>query len=152
MTDLTSKSFSGLSPSCRHWRPRDSLHNKGCAIGHPIEKIVIAANGNDRLGIAFMFPCRPGPERKAECPDYDPKTAEEIAAAEKAMSERIDVFVKGLPVMNTVRSTMIAGQIVRQIIECPWCNTPNALHVSCAIGYNNHLSAKCKECGQGFIE
>jgi hypothetical protein len=144
--------IAALGKSCRHWRPRDSLHNKGCAIGHPIEKIVMAANGGERTGIAYMFPCRPGPERKADCPDYDPKTDAEIAAEKDALRKRMDDFVKVLPVINALRTTMAANKIARQIVDCPWCNTPASLHVSCAVGYNNHLSAKCKECGEGFIE
>lgn len=34
----------------------------------------------------------------------------------------------------------------------PACGTAKALHVSVAIGYNNHMHAKCKECGEGFME
>ena len=144
--------MAAIGKSCRHWQPRDSLHNKGCAIGHPIEKIVFAANGNDRLGMAFMFPCRPGPEKKADCPNYDPKTDAEIEAEKAAMRDRMDAFVKALPIISAVRATMVKGKIGRQVIDCPWCNTPAALHVYYAIEVNNHLSAKCKECGEGFIE
>lgn len=144
--------FSALGKVCRHFRPRDSLNNKGCAIGHPVEKIVMAANGDSRTGIAFMFPCRPGPERKAECPSYDPKTDDEIADEQARMKARMDAFIKAMPVINAIRATMIEGRIARQTADCPWCNTPGALHLSCAIGHNNHLSAKCAECGEGFIE
>ncbi|MGL5735941.1 MAG: hypothetical protein ACRCYS_13825 [Beijerinckiaceae bacterium] len=145
--------FAHFGKSCRHWRPIDSLRSeKGCAIGHPIEKIVHAANGNSSFGIAFMFPCRPGPHRKAECPNYDAKTDAEIAEEKAAMRSRMDAFVKAMPVMSAVRATMVAGKIARQVIDCPWCNMPNALHVSCAVDLNNHLAAQCKSCGEGFIE
>lgn len=135
---------------CRHHR-REGIETV-CAIGHPIEKIVIAANGGRRTGIAFMFPCRPGPECKAQCPNYDPKTDDEIAEEKAALKLRMDAFVKGLSAMGLIRETMVKDKIARDIFDCPWCGTPRALHVTCAVGYNNHLSAKCKDCGEGFIE
>lgn len=143
-----------LGRACRHFLAREAMIGDGecCKIGHPIRKIVIAANGKSTHGIAYMFPCRPGEQSKADCPDYDPKTTEEISAERQRMSEQMDRLVKAMPVMNRVRATMVNGRIARQVIDCPFCNSPRQLHVSCAIDYNNHLSARCAECGEGFIE
>ncbi len=147
-----------LGRACRHFDGRSFIINDSdkdrpaCAIGHPIRKIVIAANGGSNHGIAYKTPCRPGPERVAECLHYDAKTDVEIAAEEDRMRAHVDRFLKALPVMNAVRATMVAGNIARDIVDCPFCGTTRSLHVSVAVGYNNHMSAKCKECGEGFIE
>ena len=146
-----------LGRACRHFSGLNFMRGDGddckaCAIGHPIRKIVISANGGTHHGIAYKTPCRPGPERAAECPNYDPQTDEEIAAERDRMREHMDRFVKALPVLNAIRSTMIDGKIARDVVDCPFCGTAKALHVSVAIGYNNHMRAKCKECGDGFIE
>jgi hypothetical protein len=47
---------------------------------------------------------------------------------------------------------MIAGRIARQTADCPFCAAPGRMHVTCAIDINNHISARCAECGEGFIE
>lgn len=143
-----------LGRACRHFLAREALIGDGqcCKIGHPIRKIVMAANGGSSFGMAYMFPCRPGPDRKAECPDYDPKTDAEIEASKAALRDKMDRLVKAMPVLNELRATMIAGQVSRQIVDCPFCNATGRLHVTCAIGSNNHMSARCAECGEGFIE
>lgn len=145
-----------LGRACRHYNARAFLIGdddcKACAIGHPIRKIVIAANGGTNHGIAYKTPCRPGPERVAECPDYDAKTDDEIAAANERMRQHMDRFVKAMPILNAIRATMVDGKIARDVVDCPFCGTAKALHVSVAIGYNNHMHAKCKECGEGFME
>lgn len=123
-----------------------------CKIGHPISKIVIAANGGSNSGIAYMMPCRPTPRRKADCPNYDPKTDAEIAEAEGRMRDQMDRLVKAMPILSDLRATMVSGRIMRQIVDCPFCNQPRGLHVTCAIDHNGHMSARCKECGEGFIE
>lgn len=140
--------------SCRHFNPQQGLTGNGaaCRIGHPIVKIVTKANGGSTFGIAFMMPCRPTDQRKAECPDYDPKTDAEIAEAQARMRAQMDRLVKAMPVLNDLRATMVKGRIMRQIVDCPFCNQPRGLHVTCAIDSNNHMTARCKECGEGFIE
>lgn len=140
--------------SCRHFNPQQGLtgNDGACRIGHPIVKIVTKANGGSNHGIAFMMPCRPTEQRKAECQNYDPKTDSEIAESHERMRAHMDRLVKAMPVLNDLRATMIKGRIVRQIVDCPFCNQPNGLHVTCAVDHNNHMSARCKECGEGFIE
>lgn len=155
MTDKPASAVarSPLGPTCRHYSQMKMLTDRQpCSIGHPILKIVTAANGKSAFGIGYMLPCRPGPERKAECPDYDTKTPEEIAADQASLRAAMDRFIAALPVLNSLRSTMIEGRIARMIADCPFCTQPRSLHVTCAIGHNNHMSACCTECGQRFIE
>jgi hypothetical protein len=139
---------------CRHFDSRASVigNMPCCAIGHPIRKIVIAANGGSNEGIAFMFPCRPTPRQKANCPNYDPKTDIEIEADRAEMSARMDLFVKALPIFVLLRSRMAEQKTHRAIIDCPFCGAVDKMNVACAIGYNNHLSAVCSACNESFRE
>lgn len=137
-----------LGRTCRHYSPLGET----CRIGHPIKKIVTAANGGSNFGIAYMLPCRPGPDRKAECPQYNPQTDAEVEADNQETRKAMDRFLAAGPAIANIRSTMVAGNIGRQIVDCPFCNHPRAFHVTCAVGYNNHLHGKCAECGEGFIE
>jgi hypothetical protein len=149
MTDPTQRT----GRACRHFIPQQGLTSGNCCgIGHPITKIVTAANGGSTFGIAYMMPCCPTEQRKADCPNYDPKTEAEIAEAKERMRAQMDRLVKALPALNDVRATMVSGRITRQVIDCPFCNHPRSLHVTCAIDHNNHMSARCAECGEGFIE
>lgn len=143
-----------LGRACRHFVAREALIGDGqcCKIGHPIRKIVMAANGGSSYGIAYMYPCRPGPERKADCPSYDAKTDAEIEASKSAMLERMQRLVRAMPILSDLRATMVSGRIRRQTADCPFCNAPGRLHVTCAIDINNHMSARCAECGEGVIE
>lgn len=152
MSDLAER-FSQLGPKCRHWSALAHIRREnGCGIGHPIAKIVTAANGGDSAGLLLMLPCKPGPDAKAKCPDYDPKTAEELAADRAAMDASIARFLKGMPVFNALREEMVAGGVSAKTIDCPYCDAVGAMHVTCAIGVNNHLWAKCSACGEGFME
>ncbi|MFE3837318.1 hypothetical protein [Pseudogemmobacter sonorensis] len=143
-----------LGRACRHFDGRAALLSDGqcCKIGHNISKIVTTANGGSDFRTAYMYPCRPGPERKADCPDYDPKTDSEIAASKAAMCAQMDRLVKAMPLLNGLRATMVKGRIVHQVVDCPFCGATRALHVTCAVDHNNHMSARCAECREGFIE
>lgn len=143
-----------LGRACRHFLAREAIIGDGkcCKIGHPIRKIVIAANGGSNHGIAYKFPCRPGPERKADCPDYDPKTDAVIAEGKARIRAQMDRLVAAMPALNGLRATMIKGRIGRTIVDCPFCGSERAAHVTCAIEVNDHMSMRCKECGEGFIE
>lgn len=146
--------FEQLGRTCRHFSGLNAITGERncCAIGHPILKIVVAANGGSDFGIAYMFPCRPGPERKADCPNYDPRSDAEIEAGKAALSAQMDRLVQAMPVFANLRATMVQGRIARQVVDCPFCNEPNRLHVTFAIDSNNHLSAQCAACGDGFVE
>lgn len=143
-----------LGRSCRHFLAREAVIGDGkcCKIGHPIRKIVIAANGGSNFGIAYKFPCRPGPQKVADCPDYDTKTDAEIEASKAEVLEQMDRLVKALPALNNLRATMIKGQVASTIVDCPLCGSERSAHVTCAIKVNNHMAMRCKECGEGFIE
>lgn len=146
--------FEGLGKTCRHYSALDAItrDRNCCAIGHPIRKIVVAANGGSDFGIGYMFPCRPGPERKADCPSYDPRSDAEIEAGKAKIKASMDRLIEAMPVFSNLRAVMVKGRIARQAVDCPFCNWPNGLHVTCAIDSNNHLSAHCARCGEGFVE
>lgn len=142
------KGPSELGRRCRHWK---GMH--GCGTGHPIEKIVLAANSGDRTGLLLMLPCRPGPEMKAKCPDYDPYTEEENAQRNAEQKDRMVSFFKALTSINALRERMLAEGVEEVTGEdCPWCNTSGTLFAFCNISGNRHMRANCSSCGKGFIE
>jgi len=75
-----------------------------------------------------------------------------IDTAKARLRERVERLVRAMPALNDLRATMIAGRIARQTADCPFCAAPGRMHVTCAIDINNHISARCAECGEGFIE
>lgn len=141
-----------LGNPCRHYSPLKGIQSgEDCGIGHPIRDIVIRKCGSD-LGLAYKLPCRPGPEKAATCPSYDPRTDDEIAARKDEMSKRMDKIVAGLGKLSEMRKKMIAHRLRTATATCPWCDGKDALRISCAIDYNNHIRAQCGECGEGMIE
>lgn len=150
---MISERFAELGPSCRHYDPRGGIcSGEDCKIGHPIRNIVKAANGGDEMGMAYMLPCRPGPERKADCPSYDPKTDEEIAEQRADMDRAMNAFVERLPKIAAMRRKMVANRLETAKATCPWCEESDAFKLTCAVGYNNHVHGKCVSCGEGFME
>ncbi len=141
-----------FGPTCRHFRPAESLSNRGCGIGHPIEKIVFAANGSSRTGMAYMMPCRPGPACKAECPDYDPKTPQEIEEQKQRIRAQMDRLVQNMKWFSLRKAEMIAAAQASRKDDCPLCGAQGAMRLTVAIGNNCHMSAHCSACGEGFIE
>lgn len=152
MGELRSR-LDALGKRCRHYDARNSIVDpeKTCGIGHPIRKIVKAAAGTD-LGMAFMLPCHPGPERKADCPSYDPKTDEEIAADKLRMKAATEKFIERLPKIAAMKRKMVKHELSFAKATCPWCEVKDALHLTCALSVNNHVHGKCSKCGQGFME
>lgn len=152
MSGGISERLAALGPSCRHYDPRGGIANdEDCKIGHPIRKIVTAANGSD-LGIAFMFPCRPGPECKADCPSYDPKTDAERAEDRKRLDEAMDRFTERLPKIGAMKRKMVDNKLSRAKATCPWCEAKDTFILTCALSVNNHVHGRCSECGEGFME
>ena len=142
----------GLGKRCRHHDPRAGITcGADCKIGHPIREIVAKAAGSD-VGIAFMLPCHPGPERKAECPDYDPKTPEELAAERAAFDAHVDRTIKLIKAAGEWRRKMVENGLTAATATCPNCGMKDGVALTCALGVNNHLWAKCRGCGAGFIE
>ncbi len=157
MTDDLRAQTDGLGKTCRYFNGREFLGGDGdgrtaCGKGHPIRKIVIAANGGTSMGIAFKTPCRPGPERVADCPDYDPKTSEEIEADRAEMREAMNQAVTMMREAGKWRTKMIAANKANGRASCPCCGGKETVSVSIALGYNNHMACQCSACGAGFRE
>ncbi len=152
MTSSSTRDLSKHGPRCRHHQPLRGIQSgEECAIGHPIRKIVAAAAGTD-VGMAYMLPCYPGPERKADCPSYDPKTDAERAAEEVERRERMAKTLAALPKLNAMKSKMIANGLETAKASCPWCGEKNALQIICNIRGNQHMHARCRACDTGIIE
>ena len=139
-----------LGPTCRHVDGRQSvMDRKGCSIGHPIERIVATKLGTD-LGLALRLPCRPGPERAADCPNYDPETPEEIAARKARVRAAMDEMLPMLKAAADWRMEMVQARQRTATKDCPCCGAVGSVSVHCAIGYNNHIGARCSACKRGF--
>ena len=137
---------------CRHHDPRNGIiRGKDCKLGINIREQVVKANGGTINGIAFKMPCYPGPECKVACNRYDPFTEEEIAKQKSDMDAKLDSLVKGMKVLNELRTKMIAHKIPNIKAACVHCGGPNMV-VNCAIGFNQHLAVRCTDCDFGFIE
>ena len=145
--------MAALGPRCRHHTPVAGIHGGNeCGIGHPIRKIVHAANGNSSSGIAFMLPCHPGPERKANCPSYDAQTPEELEAKRARSDAMVQAFLKRLPKIAEMKRKMVAGNLRTAKATCPWCEAKDAFKLSCNIAGNKHVHGNCSSCGEGFLE
>lgn len=140
-----------LGPPCRHLKGNLLLTQQPCGIGHPIRKIVEAA-AQGRCGTAFMYPCRPGPRRIADCPSYDPKTAEEIAADRIKADAAFTKVKAALPAAWAIKAQMIAAGKTSGIFDCPACGKTDGFSATVALGYNNHMRGHCFACGFGVIE
>ncbi len=156
MSDLRAQT-DALGQTCRHFNGREFICGEGdgrsaCGKGHPIRKIVIAANGGTNIGIAFKTPCRPGPKRVADCPDYDAKTPEEIEADRAAMSKAMGRAVAMMREAAKWKAKLIAADKATGKASCPCCGGENTVSVSIALGYNNHMACQCSACGVGFRE
>jgi hypothetical protein len=150
-TDISSKTKQ-LGMACRHYDGHAFFCGTGgCKIGHPIRDIVTRASGS-AIGIAFKLPCRPGPERAAQCPDYDAKTDEEIEAERESMRAYMDRVAKMIAKAAGWRKQMVAKEKRTARANCPCCGGKGTVRLTCAIGYNNHVWAECSECKVGFRE
>lgn len=141
-----------LGPRCRHYDPRAGIVNgQDCRIGFPIRKIVGEKAGTT-VGLAYMLPCHPGPERQADCPSYDPKTEDEIAAERASVSRLMDETLKMIAAAPRWKRLMVAKGKATARANCPCCGGEGTVRLTCAIGNNRHLSANCSECSIGFRE
>jgi hypothetical protein len=141
---------------CRHFKPREFLLGRGdgsssCACGHPIRDRIEKATGSD-VGMIYKTPCRPGAQRAFECPDYSPKTPEEILAEHADLETRFERVFSMFDAARDWRSEMIAANVSHTVKDCPCCGGEQTVRVGCAIGYNNHMRVICDACGAGFIE
>lgn len=146
-------SLTDIGPACRHYDPRAGIvEGKDCDLGHNVRERVVEANNGSEIGIAYRLPCRPGPKCLLSCDDYNPWTADEIAARKEAMSRTMAALRAAMPRIALIRATMVEGRIQRQQFDCPFCGDKNTLHATCAVDVNNHLTAVCSSCGRGMIE
>ncbi|WP_288927329.1 hypothetical protein [uncultured Maritimibacter sp.] len=137
---------------CRHYNfLRGVRRENECGIGHPIRRIVTEKAGTDQ-GMVFMLPCTAPPNPVAECPDYDPKTDEEIAAQRAEMSAHMDKVLVVMSAAAGWRKKMIANNLPTASVTCPSCGEKDAMKVSCALEVNNHLRCHCSNCEIGFME
>lgn len=136
---------------CRHfvfWRTRGE---NPCGLGHPIMKIAAARAGTE-YGILKRLPCTTSPNPLADCPSYNPKTDAEIEADREALSREMDRVLLVFKAAGGWRKKMVAYGLRRAKVTCPACGEKDAMRVSCALGYNNHMRCHCEKCGAGFIE
>lgn len=144
-----------MTNACRHFTRLGLIQNKpACALGWDVRKWAAKCNGGSEHGILKRLPCtaQTGEKPLFDCPSVDRETDEEVEAQRLAMKEAVDKFVATMPKLDAMRKKMIANDLSSAKATCPWCDAKDALRVTCAIGYNNHLRASCVECGKGFIE
>ncbi len=141
---------------CRHF---NGLYPRGkptCAMGRDVHAWFARCNGGDTTGIALRIPCtrwhKDSEKPVFDCPDLDRKTQAEVDAERAAMDAHMDKFFKGLPEINKMRAKMIAKGLSAAKATCPWCGEKDALKLTCAIGFNNHVRAQCDACEMGFVE
>lgn len=144
MTENACRNFLGLIPSNR----------PSCAMGRDVRAWAIRSNGNSRQGIGLRLPCtKPTGEKTLfDCPELDRETDEEVAERRKAISSKMDQFISILPKLNEMKRKMIENNLPTAVATCPWCGAKDALRVSVAIQYNNHMRAQCTKCDGGIIE
>jgi hypothetical protein len=148
-----SERMAKLGRACRHYDPIGGIRdNADCRIGHPIRKIVTNANGGDDTGLAFMLPCRPGPDRKADCPSYDPRSDAEMAEIAAQCESRVTEFVEALPEITAIRAALMVSIEPCGDFACPFCGLVGTFRATIARGYNDHMSGQCSSCEKGFIE
>jgi hypothetical protein len=141
-----------LGTACRHYDPRAGIiYNKDCGLGHKVRDMVAKAAGTN-MGTAFMMPCRPGPQKKIECNDYDPKTEDELAEEARQRAIAMDRAAVMMRMAESWRKQMVIRKLKSAVAKCPVCLSEESVRVTCAIDYNKHLHAKCGKCGAGFME
>ncbi len=61
-------------------------------------------------------------------------------------------YITILPKISEMKKKMIANNLSRAKATCPKCGTKDALKLSCAINYNQHIRAYCKACKFSMME
>ena len=142
--------------SCRHFLGMYPDRRPSCAKGRDVRAWAVRCNGGSDLGIASRLPCtRQSDDAEKplfDCPELDRRTDQEVAEKDARMRAVMDRLIRALPGLQEIKADMIETSTPTAVERCPFCMAPNALHVSVALGVNNHMSAVCNECGEGFIE
>ncbi|WP_162685487.1 hypothetical protein [Roseovarius amoyensis] len=135
---------------CRHLI-REGMSLK-CAAGRDI-KAWVARCGRPS-GWGLMLPCiNNAPEKPLfDCPEVDRKTDAEVEAERKEMDDHVNRFVSGMAGLQKIKDGMVSDGTSSMTTTCPWCDGENTLSVSIALGYNNHIRARCSSCEMGCLE
>jgi hypothetical protein len=139
---------------CRHYLGLYPDDRPSCSEGWNVRKWARLGNGGSDHGIALRLPCtkQHGKKPLFDCPSVCRKTDEEIAAQRQEMSAHMDKIIAAMGMLQKIKESMIERGEPQTKNDCPWCKSLGTLHVTCAIGYNNHVICKCSECGEGFME
>ena len=144
-----------MTNACRHYLGLFPDRRPACKMGRDVLAWAVRCNGGSKTGIGLRLPCtkQMNDEKPLfDCPELDRKTDAEVEASRAKTIEAMNRLVKAMPKLNEMRRKMIAHNLASAMATCPFCDEKDALSVSIALGYNNHMSAKCSSCGEGFIE
>ncbi|OWV44243.1 hypothetical protein [Mameliella alba] len=142
--------------SCRHFLGMYPDRRPSCAMGRDVRAWAVRCNGGSEFGIGLRLPCtRQSDDTEKplfDCPELDRRTDAEVEASRNSMRVQMGRLIRALPGLHEIKTDMIDKGLASVVERCPFCMEPNALHVSVALGVNNHMRASCASCGEGFIE
>lgn len=141
---------------CRHFRGFGLFKCEGsCAVGRDIRAWVDRCDKGQHKAPMLEIPCI---KQEADhtplfdCPQLDRETDEEIQERREKSRKEMDFIFSKMNELNELKQKMIRNKLSRAKATCPWCNEKDALKLSVAIGYNNHMHAKCSKCDRGIME
>jgi hypothetical protein len=140
---------------CRHFLGLFPDDRPACKRGWNVRKWALLGNNGSEVGIGLRLPCtkQSGDVKPLfDCPSVDRKTDAELEKDRAKMSERMDLLVKGMSAIESIKQKMIENNQSRRTDNCPWCDSENTLQVYCNVGGNNHIKCQCTECKEGFLE
>lgn len=143
-----------MANACRHFLGLFPGNRPSCSQGWNVREWAVRCNGGSEFGIALRLPCTKMSDGKPlfDCPSLDRKTDEQVAKERAEMSAHMDRVMSAMPKLAAMKRKMVANSLTRVKATCPWCEERDALKVTCAIGVNNHIHARCKSCGEGIME
>lgn len=144
-----------MSNACRHFLGLYPDNRPACAKGRDVRAWAARCNGGSELGIGLRLPCTKQTGDKSplfNCPGLDRKTNAEVAEANARLTAKMDRFVRALPKISEMKRKMLANNLSSATATCPWCEVKDGLMLSIALGANNHVHAKCRNCDVEFLE
>jgi hypothetical protein len=114
----------------------NGIQNKVCKAGVSYDSLPRNERG------VIVLPCIQ-PECQSNCDKYEEPTAEEIAADEEWMRQRMEMHRKVGEVIIPIRKEY-KGRSGNGTITCPCCG--GNLHWSIS-GYNGHMHGRCETAG-----
>ena len=131
-----------------------------CNKGHDIKSLMRPCNAqevkfrdenypdSDLEDIAFFkrIPCNEGNNVRS-CPDFRLPTADQLAAHQKKVNERVEAVLKGLAIvrpliMEDLENRGLIGKTVSGQVGCPVCNE-GTVSYRYAGSVNGHITANC---------